>query len=294
MMMITRKTALLMMSACLTAALAGCGQKESGSSAAPAATPAASAAASPVSTASPAASPAAAGSHGAHWSYTGDTGPSHWGEMGAENAACANGTEQSPIDIDLAKAKVNQTLEDIQTVYKPTAFTVVNNGHTVQANAADSSNVLRIQGKDYNLVQFHFHLPSEHEFNGKSFDMELHLVHKNAAGELAVLGVMLKGGKEQAALAELWSKMPAGENMEGVKLEKPVDLAALLPADKASFRYNGSLTTPPCSQSVKWTVLEQPVEVSPAQIEAFRKLFPNNARPVQELKGRTVETDKDK
>lgn len=230
--------------------------------------------------------------HVRHWSYNGDTGPSHWGELDPANTSCANGSEQSPIDIDIAKVKANQALEDIVINYKPTVFTLMNNGHTIQANAAaDSSNTIKVDGKTFKLAQFHFHLPSEHKFDGKSFDMELHLVHKSDSGELAVLGVMLKAGKEQAALSELWSKLPKEATKEDVKLEKPVDLGGLLPADKATFRYNGSLTTPPCSQSVKWVILEQPVEVSKEQVEVFGKLFPNNARPVQDLRGRTVETD---
>lgn len=281
----------LLLGAALTISTTACGSKDDTkeNAAAPTAAPSAAAAAS----AQPEHSPAAAAGHAVHWSYTGDTGPAHWGELDPANSACANGSEQSPIDIDIAHVKANQELKDVVITYKPAAFTLINNGHTIQANAAaDSANTIQVEGKAYKLAQLHFHLPSEHKFDGKSFDMELHLVHKSESGELAVLGVMLKAGKEQAALSEIWSKLPKEETKEALKLDNPIDLNALLPADKATFRYNGSLTTPPCSQSVKWVVLEQPMEVSKEQVEAFGKLFPNNARPVQDLKSRSVETDK--
>lgn len=122
--------------------------------------------------------------------------------------------------------------------------------------------------------------------------MELHLVHKSEAGELAVVGIMLKGDAENKALADLWAKLPKQQTQEDVKLDSPIDLISLLPKDKWTFRYNGSLTTPPCSQSVKWIVMEQPIEVSKVQIDAYRAIFPDDHRPVQDIKGRVVQTDK--
>lgn len=267
--MIKQKTQLLLLSLALTVSTAACGKSGGahGASAVP-----------------------KSEGHAPHWTYSGDAGPSHWGELDPANAACVNGSEQSPINIDRSAVKPNPVLEDIDIHYKPSAFTLMNNGHTIQANAAPSSdNWIRVEGTAYKLVQLHFHLPSEHLFDGKRLDMELHLVHKSDNGGIAVLGVILKSGKEQPALSPIWSKMPQEVTESDLVLDQPVNLNALLPADTAVFRYKGSLTTPPCTENVKWLVLEQPVEISEEQIGRFRQLLPNSARPVQELKGRSVE-----
>lgn len=163
-----------------------------------------------------------------------------------------------------------------------------NNGHTIQANVKEGKATFKIGEKSYQLAQFHFHLPSEHELDGKAYEMELHFVHKSEAGELAVLSVLLKSGAENKEFAEFWSSIPKERTKEDVAIESTVDLATLLPADKAYFRYAGSLTTPPCSQNVTWTVLKNPTDVSQAQIDLFKSIFAMNARPVQELKSRVV------
>lgn len=225
-----------------------------------------------------------------HWSYSGDTGPAKWSTLDTQYAACANGTEQSPIDIELSQLKVDKELGKFETNYKPTAFTLMNNGHTIQANDASSSNTITIEGKVYTLVQLHFHKPSENQINGKTFEMEMHLVHKNSEGNLAVLGVLIKSGSENTQLAEMFSKLPEEETTEDVKLDQVIDLNALLPQDKKAFRYKGSLTTPPCSEGVDWTVLEEPIELSEKQIQAFGTIFSDDHRPVQPLNGRTVIT----
>ncbi|WP_438503638.1 carbonic anhydrase [Ectobacillus ponti] len=221
------------------------------------------------------------------WSYEGETGPEHWGDLDAANAACANGKEQSPINLESAKAKSVENGE-LQVRYAPTVFSIANNGHTVQANAKAGTNVLTVDGVEYKLAQFHFHTPSEHELNGKGYDMELHLVHKSADNKLAVLGILLKAGQKNEQLAALWAAMPKEKTTADVALNAPVDLEALLPKNRATFRYNGSLTTPPCSEGVKWTVLEQPVEISEEQIKQFKSLFPDNHRPVQPVNSREV------
>lgn len=223
-----------------------------------------------------------------HWSYEGDTGPDKWADIDSSYSKCADGTEQSPIDIELANVKLDKTLEDININYKTTAFTVMNNGHTIQANDASGSNTILADGVEYKLVQMHFHKPSEHQFNGKNFEMEGHLVHKNDEGKLAVLGFLIKAGNENKVLAEMWSKLPSEKTEADITLENSVDLDALLPKEKKSFRYSGSLTTPPCSEGVKWIVMEQPIEMSKEQIAAFGTIFPNNSRPVQPLNEREV------
>jgi carbonic anhydrase len=223
-----------------------------------------------------------------HWSYEGDTGPNKWASIDPSFSKCADGTEQSPIDIELADVKLDKTLEDIKINYKPTTFTVMNNGHTIQANDASGSNSIVLDGVEYKLVQMHFHKPSEHQINGQNFDMEGHLVHKNSAGKLAVLGFIIKVGNENKELAEMWSKLPPKETEADITLDKSVDLANLLPKEKKSFRYSGSLTTPTCSEGVKWVVMEQAIEMSKGQIDAFGSIFPHNKRPVQPLNNRQV------
>ncbi|WP_028403315.1 carbonic anhydrase [Ectobacillus panaciterrae] len=222
--------------------------------------------------------------HKAHWSYEGDTGPAHWGDLDPANSACVNGKEQSPINIEISQAKADEKLEKLEIHYIPTEFSLVNNGHTVQANPKTTDNSIVVDGKEYKLAQFHFHTPSEHQFNGQNFDMELHLVHKDASGQLAVLGLMIKEGASNLSLEKAWAALPKKETTEDVKLKEPIDLMSILPKNQQSFRYNGSLTTPPCSEGVKWIVLEQPIEMSKEQIDTFRKIFPDNHRPVQSVK----------
>jgi carbonic anhydrase len=139
-----------------------------------------------------------------------------------------------------------------------------------------------ISGTRYELVQFHFHHPSEHLLSGKKFDMELHFVHRSEAGRLAVLGVFIQPGAANAALGPIWAAMPAeaGPARDAGAVVRP---AALLPATRGYFRYTGSLTTPPCSEGVLWTVYKDPIEASPDQIRRFAALFPVNARPAQSV-----------
>ncbi len=228
------------------------------------------------------------GTHTAHWSYEGETGPEHWGELDPSYSACINGNEQSPINIEFSQVKTNERLENIQIQYKPTPFSLVNNGHTVQANASPPTNSIVVEGNEYKLAQFHFHTPSEHQLNGQPYDMELHLVHQDANGKLAVLGVMIQEGKESEKLASIWDALPKEETEKDVTVEEEVDLQALLPVDQTSFHYNGSLTTPPCAEEVKWIIFEQPMEMSKEQIQAFQQIFPDNHRPVQSLNEREI------
>lgn len=230
--------------------------------------------------------------HEEQWSYERETGPENWGKLDSSYSSCVNGNEQSPINIEISKVQSNEALEDVKISYMPTSFTLHNNSHTIQVNATEPTNTLIVEGTEYKLVQFHFHQPSEHQFNGKNFDMELHLVHQDKDNKLAVLGLMIKEGNENKSLADIWSNLPAEETKEDLKLSQPVDLNSLLPDNQKSFRYNGSLITPPCSEQVKWIVLEQPVEMSKAQIDHFKKIFPENTnRPVQPLNDREVITE---
>lgn len=228
---------------------------------------------------------ARAGDH-AHWEYKGHAGAEHWGELDKAFETCKLGTEQSPIDI--RGARKSGELPAIGFGYTAGDAEVVNNGHTIQVNLP-SGGTVKLASGDYKLLQFHFHTPSEEKVNGQAYPLVAHLVHRNDAGELAVVGVLFREGKENAALAKVFAAMPR-EAGARAPLQGGFDASALLPRTQAYWSFKGSLTTPPCSEGVKWQVLRTPVEVSRAQLAAFRKLYPMNARPVQPLNGRIVLT----
>jgi carbonic anhydrase len=225
-------------------------------------------------------------SHTPEWSYEGANGPEHWGELDAANAACASGKEQSPIDIRDAK---KGALPRLQFEYKSTPLKIVNNGHTVRVNfAPGNGNFLIVGDKRYELVQFHFHRPSEEQIKGKQFAMVAHLVHKADDGKLAVVAVLLKAGSANMTLQQIWDHMPMTEGPEQQISDVEFNPSGLLPANAAYFTFAGSLTTPPCTEGLTWFVLRTPTDVSHEQIDAFAKLYPHNARPIQPLNGRVV------
>ncbi len=219
-----------------------------------------------------------------HWSYGGHHGgPKQWAELDPAFEKCAKGQTQSPIDIGKT---VKTDLPALEFGYASAAPTLVNNGHTIQINLP-GGNTLKVGSQSYELLQFHFHTPSEETLGGKHLPMVGHFVHRNAAGELGVVGVLFKSGKNNAAFAPVFAHLPrAGEKITVDGLD--LDLAALLPANKGYYAYEGSLTTPPCSEGVSWMVLKNPVVLGAEQIKAFRRLFNANARPVQPLNGRVV------
>lgn len=221
-----------------------------------------------------------------HWAYEGEHGPAHWGHMSEEFAACSQGKTQSPIDI--AGASEEDTA-DIAFSYKPSKLNILNNGHTVQVNY-DKGSSIKVDGVDFQLVQFHFHTPSEHTVGGKSFGQELHLVHKNDKGELAVVGVLLEEGAENPAYKTIWKNLPKKAD-EKKTVKASVNADELLPKARSFYTYSGSLTTPPCSESVTWLVLKTPVQMSRAQIKAIESIMKHNNRPVQPLNDRHLKED---
>lgn len=220
----------------------------------------------------------------AHWEYEGAKGAAKWDKLDSGFAVCGIGKEQSPIDIRGAK---KADLKPIDFGYTQSAGEIVNNGHTIQVNLVDAGGV-KLDGADYKLLQFHFHTPSEEKVNGRNYSLVAHLVHKNAEGKLAVVAVLFKQGKENAALKSLFASLPAADGAKAV-LPNGINLTDVLPADRGYYKFAGSLTTPPCSEGVRWQVLKQPVELSKGQLAAFRKLYKMNARPVQPLNGRVIE-----
>jgi carbonic anhydrase len=223
-----------------------------------------------------------------HWTYEGAEGPAHWGDESPAFEACKLGKEQSPVDIHAAKAA---NLPALVFSYQPSPLHLINNGHTIQANVPPGS-FLTVGGKQFSLVQFHFHHPSENTLNGKGFPLEAHLVHKDADGKLAVVAVLLAGGKANPFIASLWKYLPAQEGDESSPDGVTVDPKRLLPPQRAYFKFPGSLTTPPCSEGVTWLVFKTPVPLSKGEVSAFAAKYPNNARPVQPLNGRTIERTK--
>lgn len=218
-----------------------------------------------------------------HWEYSGEAGPAHWAKLTPEFGQCA-GSNQSPVDL---RGVVEAKLAPLVLHYQAGGNTVVNNGHTVQVGYAPGS-ILQLDGTAFELKQFHFHAPSENLIEGKSYPLEGHLVHISDKGEIAVVAVMFKSGKANPALVAAWSALPAKVG-EIHTLKAPLAAEQLLPESRDYYRFSGSLTTPPCSEGVRWLVMKQPVEVSQAQIDAFKGVMhhPNN-RPVQPLNGRVI------
>lgn len=224
----------------------------------------------------------------AHWAYGGETGPEHWGKLAQEFGTCSAGKEQSPIDIK-ANMAVKANLGTLKLDWKDSPLEILNNGHTIQANYAPGSS-FTLKGKTYKLLQFHFHSPSEHLENGKAYDMEVHMVHKADDGDLAVVGVLLKKGAENATIKKLWSELPKEEN-EKKTAALMINAKGFLPKHTSYWHYEGSLTTPPCSETVNWFVMKEPVALSEDQIKTFTALFPNNARPALPVGRRFVLTN---
>jgi carbonic anhydrase len=219
-----------------------------------------------------------------HWAYEGEGAPANWGKLRGDYTTCATGTRQSPIDI---REGIKVDLEPIKFNYKPTQFVVEDNGHTIQVSVGEGSTIT-VTGKEYQLVQFHFHRPSEERINGKPFDMVIHLVHKDYDGNLAVVAVLLEKGSEHPLIQTIWNYMPLEKGMAVDPPNVAIDPLRLLPENRAYYTYMGSLTTPPCTENVLWMVFKQPVQVSPEQISVFSRLYRNNARPVQPAAGRLV------
>ena len=219
------------------------------------------------------------------WSYQGtNDGPAKWGDLDSANRACSAGVQQSPIDIG---ETIKAQLPPLKMAWARSAETIVNTGRTIQFNMGEGSVLSAGSGGSYRLQQFHFHRPSEHTVNGASFPMEAHFVHRNAAGAFAAVGVLMTGGRPNKTFTTIVLTMP---NRAGppVKADPKIDPNALLPAKRGYYRYSGSLTTPPCSETVDWFLLAEPIQVADADIASFATLYKMNARPAQKPNRRFV------
>ena len=224
-----------------------------------------------------------------HWSYSGETGPEHWASEDAAYATCGIGTHQSPIDIGNTVVK---DLPELKFDYKDTALRVTDTGHSFQVNAASGSGGFTVGNDRYDLVQVHFHEPSEERVHGKPYSMVAHLVHKNAKGELAVVAVLILSGKPNDFLTPIFDNFPAQGATENVVAGKTINVGNLLPAHRGYYTFTGSLTTPPCTENVRWFVLKNPIGASEAQINQFRTRYRHNSRPTQPLNARVIEESK--
>lgn len=223
------------------------------------------------------------------WDYQGPRGARHWSALDPEYAICNTGKQQSPIDI---RSPRKAHLPPLRFEYRdePVRY-VVNNGHTIRVNYHDtpgSGSFLLIGRKRYQLIQFHFHHPSEERINGKAYDMVLHLMHKADDGEIVGVAVLVKAGRANPTVQRVFDHMPVAEGQLPVP-GLDLDPAGMLPRDTAYYAYTGSVTAPPCTEGVHWIVLKTPIEMSAAQIRSFAGLFPDDARPTQPLNGRAVE-----
>ncbi|MET0349483.1 MAG: carbonic anhydrase family protein [Rhizobacter sp.] len=228
---------------------------------------------------------AAAGPRSTAWSYEGDTGPDHWSRLRPEYAQCGKGTRQSPIDI---RDGIGVVLDPIGFEYQSTSFAVIDTGRTVQVNLG-TGNSIEVMGRKYQLDRVEFRRPAEERINGRVFDMGAHLIHKDAEGRIAVVAVLLDRGAEQPVIQTVWNNLPL-ERGEELPARTGIDLSALLPSDRRYYTYMGSMTTPPCKEGVLWMVMKSPVAISSDQLAIFSRLYPMNARPVQEASGRLIKS----
>jgi carbonic anhydrase len=225
------------------------------------------------------------------WDYSGDTGPEHWGSLDPAYHLCSDGSSQSPIDFVYASSTAyvpsrhppgyrRVRPRPIEFSYRPTPARVINDAHVLQVPYQPGS-FIRIEGRKYELVRLDFHFPSEHRIRGMPYPMEVQLVHQGPFGEMGIVGIFALPGRPNRSMQVISDFLPStkGEERRGDGVW--INAADFLPRRKSYYHYEGSLTTPPCTEGVQWYVLKNPVEVSAAQIARTRALYPYNARPVQ-------------
>ncbi len=222
-----------------------------------------------------------------HWTYEGAEGPQHWATLDHSFETCEIGQQQSPVDLT---PTVKADLPSIKFDYGEIPTEILNNGHTMQVNVPFGHS-MTIDGRTFQLIQFHVHTPSEYRIEGQSFPLEIHFVNKDEKGDLAVVGVLVKEGGVNPALEQIFWGGPTEAGKTRRLIDVRTDLTTLMPVDGTYFRFMGSLTTPPCSEGVNWYEMRTPIEASMAQIQKFREMFPMNARPLQPLNNRLVVED---
>ena len=228
-----------------------------------------------------------------HWGYSAEDGPARWDALSPDWALCGKGRSQSPVDLGGAKPAGAVELgfgyqpASLKIIHHEHVVDVLNNGHTIQVNY-DEGSTIDIQGTRFELLQYHFHAPSEHTVGARHFPMEMHLVHQSQSGEVAAVGVFIEAGAHNAAFEPVWEHVPKETGKQEHLEHVVVDVDQLLPSDRRTYRYPGSFTTPPCSEGVHWLVFVEPIQLGQEQIDAFRAVVKVNNRPVQSLEGREV------
>lgn len=219
---------------------------------------------------------------GVHWTYSGDTGPAHWADLSPDYAACGTGVNQSPVDIT---ETIDAELTPLVFDYGTGSVDIVNNGHTLQINAEPGS-TLRIRGETLQLVQLHFHSPSEHRIDGEAFPLEAHLVHRNARGFLTVVAILFREGEWNDDLEKVGRAAP--EAGHSAPFELDFEALQLYRNHESYYRYSGSLTTPPCTEGVRWFILKTAETIAAAQAANFVDWIGEDARGPQPLNARVV------
>lgn len=224
--------------------------------------------------------------HDHGWSYE---HPERWGDLEV-NKLCSVGEEQSPIDVSRVKRYQETDERAVKVIesYKAQNFSVKNNGHSIVFDVTDKKqSSVYVNGERFELLQFHYHIPSEHTVMSTHYPLELHFVHQNPESkQLAVVGVLVNVGKYNASFNQLVKSLPT-KDKDGELLG--FNVGTLMPSDGTTFAYNGSLTTPPCSEQVQWLLKETPIDVEPSQIDAFAKFYDSNNRPTRPQSGRDVQ-----
>lgn len=223
--------------------------------------------------------------HEAHWGYEGENSPSNWGKMKESFKLCSTGRMQTPINI-IPTEDVN--IKDLGFKYNTNSTNILNNGHTIQVNI-DSGSTINIDGTEYELKQFHFHTPSENNINGNKYELEAHFVHISKDGQIAVVGVMFEKGKSNPTIEKIWEKLPIKiDETKDIKLSTE-EIKSIMPDNKDYYKFIGSLTTPPCTENVKWNVFKTPLTISEDQVKKFFDIFGHsNSRPIQETNERII------
>lgn len=217
------------------------------------------------------------------WGYSGGGAPENWATLSPDYSSCA-GVNQSPINI---QGTIDAQLTPIKFNYGSDARDIENNGHTVQVNYQTGSSIT-IDELTFDLVQFHFHAPSENNIDGKSYPIEVHLVHSDQEGNLAVVAVLIDLGNNNDDLTNIWQSMPKHSGITQ-ELTGTVNAEKLLPKSRDYYRFNGSLTTPPCSEGVRWFVMKKSIKASPTQIDALKTVLKtDNNRPLQAVNARPI------
>ncbi len=237
------------------------------------------------------------------WGYKGNIGPERWSQLSPDFTLCATGKLQSPINIP---SKTNAASNALNIQYQPAAMNIIKDGstelmlgntsviikdgHAVQLNfPVDTKETISLEGKNYRLVQFHVHTPSENTWHGRQFPLEVHFVHQSDDGEVAVIGVWANEGDANQTIAKIISHLPNEQNKEIAIQGEGINPADLLPTKRDYYRFDGSLTTPPCSEGLKWILMSNPITVSAGEVIQLRTAIGGpNARPIQPLNKRQI------